>query len=89
LLRQRRERPYHGRAAKKRDELAPLQLINLHPIPVLPKDTRFPQVRSPTHPRRRPPAELWGVSTSTTPPIENRLAFPYVTRETTLARAIG
>jgi hypothetical protein len=33
LLRARRERPRSRRAAEQRDELAPFQLIELHPLP--------------------------------------------------------
>jgi hypothetical protein len=33
LLRAHRNRPRRGRAADKRDELAPFQLIEVHPIP--------------------------------------------------------
>jgi hypothetical protein len=32
LLRMRRERPSRSRAAEQRDELAPLQSIELHPL---------------------------------------------------------
>jgi len=33
LLRARRQRPCHRRAAEQRDELAPFQLIELHSVP--------------------------------------------------------
>jgi hypothetical protein len=35
LLRTRRERPRRRSAAEKRDEIAPTELIELHPIPHL------------------------------------------------------
>jgi hypothetical protein len=34
-LRQRRKRPPRSRAAEQRDELAPFQPIELHPLPVV------------------------------------------------------